>query len=261
MPTNCRESLPVLRPGQIYLWTLLTDDTTDPATACRLQAILSADEKEEARRFLRAADRHQFVIARALVRLALSHHFSIRADAWRFDRDHNRRPYIDFPAIFPPVRFSVSHTRGLVACLITLSADAAVDVEKVEHSDDLVLVAGQVLSPGEQEALSLLSGRDWTRRFFDHWTLKEAYAKARGVGLGLTLSNVGFEIKPDNRISAHFASQIDDDSSAWVFWHRHLSAHHTISVAVKKDLGDECKIILRPVKFDGAGITHECRAF
>jgi 4'-phosphopantetheinyl transferase len=196
-----------------------------------------------------------------LVRLALSHHFSIRADAWRFDRDHNRRPYIDFPAIFPPVRFSVSHTRGLVACLITLSADAAVDVEKVEHSDDLVLVAGQVLSPGEQEALSLLSGRDWTRRFFDHWTLKEAYAKARGVGLGLTLSNVGFEIKPDNRISAHFASQIDDDSSAWVFWHRHLSAHHTISVAVKKDLGDECKIILRPVKFDGAGITHECRAF
>src|SRR5882762_1257835 len=113
MPTNCRECLPVLRQGQMYLWTLLTDDVTDAATACRLEAILSADERNEARRFRRDTDRQQFVIARALVRLALSHHFPVAAGAWRFDRDRNGRPFIGAPEILPPVRFSVSHTRGL----------------------------------------------------------------------------------------------------------------------------------------------------
>src|SRR2546426_1262254 len=257
MRASRRECLPVLRPGQMVLWTLLTDDTTDAETACRLQEILSADERNEARRFRRVTGRQRFVIARTLVRLALSHHFPIPAGDWRFDRDRNGRPFVVAPAISPPVRFSVSHTHGLVACLITLSAEAAVDVEKVEHSQDLAMVAREVLSPAEQGALSVLSGTDWTTRFFDLWTLKEAYAKARGLGLSLTLSDIGFEIKPDNTISTHFASQIDDDSSDWVFWQRHLSAQHTISVAAKKSFGEGCKLILQPVKIDGTRIYPE----
>lgn len=257
MPASPRECLPALMPGQMYLWTLLTDDTTDAATACGLAEILSADERNEARRFRRVTGRQQFVIARALVRLALSYHVPIPAGAWRFDRDRNRRPFIASPAISPPVRFSVSHTQGLVACLITLSDEAAVDVETVEHSEDLALVAREVLSPAEQSALSALSGRDWTTRFFDHWTLKEAYAKARGLGLSLRLSDIGFDLNRDNTIRIHFSSQVDDNSSAWVFWRRHLSPQHTIAVAAKKDSGEGFEIVLRPVKIDGAGIALE----
>jgi 4'-phosphopantetheinyl transferase len=233
----------------MYLWTLLTDDTTDTAIACRLQEILSADEKNEACRFRRVTDRNQFVLARALVRLALSNHFSIPAGAWRFDRDRNRRPFIVAPTLLPPVRFSVSHTRGLIACLITLSAEAAVDVERVEHNEDLALMALQFLSPVEQRALNALSGADWTTHVFDLWTLKEAYAKARGLGLSLPLNDIGFELAPNN-VRAHFASRLGEDPSAWVFWHRHLSAQHTISVAAKKDFGEGCEVILRPVKIE-----------
>lgn len=257
MPTNRSECLPLLRPGQLYLWTLLTHELADIAVACRLQVILAADERSAARRFRRATDRQHFVISRALVRLVLSNHFPIPAGDWRFDRDSNGKPSIVAPASLPPVRFSLSRTQGLVACLISLSAEAAVDVEKIEYNQDLALVARQVLSLDEQRALSVLSGRDWTTRFFDHWTLKEAYAKARGLGLSLPLNDIGFELKPDNTIRAHFASRLSDDPSAWVFWRRHLSPQHTISVAAKKDFGDRCELILRPVKYDGMGIAPE----
>src|SRR5437879_4068418 len=141
MPTNRGECIPLLRPGQLHLWTARTDDLNDGTIASRVAGILTADERDEARRFHRARDRHQFVVARALARLALSHHFPVPAGDWRFARDHNRKPFIAAPEISPPVRFSVSHTQGLVACLITLCAQAAVDVEKVEPSGDLPLVA------------------------------------------------------------------------------------------------------------------------
>src|SRR3989442_9510438 len=89
MPADCGQYLWTLRPGQLYLWTVSTDSPADRPIADHLQAILSEDEQKDARRFHRAKDRHQFVIARALVRLALSQHFLIPPGDWRFHRDHN----------------------------------------------------------------------------------------------------------------------------------------------------------------------------
>jgi 4'-phosphopantetheinyl transferase len=253
MPTNRSECLPPLTPGRLHLWTVRTDDLNDGVIASRLAPILSTDEQNEARRFRRPRDQHQFVIARALARLALSRHIPVAAADWRFDRDENRKPLIAAPEISPPVRFSISHTQGLVACLIGLCAEAAVDVEKIEPNQDLALVARQVLSPAEQAALNALSGADWTARFFDYWTLKEAYAKARGLGLGLPLNAIGFELEPDETIRAHFAPGVDDDPSAWVFWRRHLPPQHTISVAAKKDVDREFELVVRSVEFDATG--------
>jgi hypothetical protein len=69
--------------------TLLTDDTTNAPTPCRLlKEIFSGDERRnDALPFNRVRDRQQIVIASALDRRpALSHHFLIPAGDWRFDR-------------------------------------------------------------------------------------------------------------------------------------------------------------------------------
>src|SRR5262245_15863116 len=125
MRTNRGENLCTLSPGHLYLWTVSTEQA-DAKIACRLQVVLSADEQEEGLRFHRARDRHQFIITRALVRLVLSHHFPIPANDWRFGRDRNRKPFITSPRDAPAVQFSLSHTDGLTACLVTLSGQAAV---------------------------------------------------------------------------------------------------------------------------------------
>jgi 4'-phosphopantetheinyl transferase len=228
---------------------------TKPTIARLRHVILSTDEQQKARRFRRAEDQRQFVASRALVRLALSHYFPVSAADWSFIRDCNGKPLIAAPAMSPPVQFSLSHTEGLVACLVSLSAEAAVDVEKVAYGQDWVSVAREVLSAEELSALNVLSGKDWTARFFDYWTLKEAYAKARGLGLSLPISDIGFELGPDDTIRARFASQINDDPLGWLFWHCHLSPQHAISVAAKRDLADECEIIHRLAGFDGINIT------
>ena len=234
----------------MHLWTALTHDQR----ISDLQAILSMDEQKRARRFRRASDSRQFVFAHALVRLALSHHLAVPASDWHFDRDSKGKPVIAAPEMFSAVEFSLSHTNGLVACLITLSAEAAVDVEKVKYTHDLALVAHQIFSPTEQRTLSVLSAKDWTERFFDYWTLKEAVAKARGLGLALPLSDISFELDAGNWIRADFACAADDDPSVWIFWRNHPQSQHAMSLAVKRDFDDECEIIQRLVKFDGARI-------
>ena len=232
-----------------------TDDL-DIEILSSFEAILPADDLKEARRFRRIRDRHQFLLARGLLRFALSEHLPVCAADWRFARDQNHKPFIIAPKSFSAVNFSLSHTDGLIACLVSLVAEAAVDVEKLEFHDDLALVAKQVLSAVELTALGKLSGRDWRERFFDYWTLKEAYAKARGVGLSLGLSDIVFEIDADNGIRAHFSSRSDDDFSAWVFWCHHLSPQHTISVAAKAETDAGYEIICRSVNFEGLPIAE-----
>jgi 4'-phosphopantetheinyl transferase len=237
-----------VRPGQMYLWIT-------PEEANRLasghEAILSAEERNRALRFHRIADQNRFIIAHAFVRLALSWHFGVAAAEWCFRRSRNGRPLITAPVILPRVQFSLSHTEGLTACLITLTAESAVDVEKVVGDRELVLAAGQVLSAAEQKNLGATSGREWTSRFFDHWTLKEAYAKARGLGLGLRLSDVGFDFAPGGKIQAQFEARLNDDPSNWLFWCRRLSQQHTVSVAAKEHFRQGFELIIKRVNCDG----------
>jgi 4'-phosphopantetheinyl transferase len=221
--------------------------------------VLSDEEKKEARRFQQTKDRRQFVIARALLRMALSTHFQLPSGVWRFERDSYNKPFIAGPNVSQPqTRFSLSHTKGLIACLITLSNEAGVDVEKNEYNQDLHLVARQILSPEELGTLNNLSEEAWTKLFFDYWTLKEAYVKARGLGLDLKLSDISFGPGLDNAIRARFGPSLGDDHSAWVFWCQRLPSKHTISIAARHDFLCELRIISHSVSMDCAGetVTH-----
>jgi 4'-phosphopantetheinyl transferase len=249
------ELLRTLNPGQVDLWTVSTGYSADSTPVC-LQSVLSNDEQKEARRFHQAKHQRQFVVARALLRRTLSRYFRVPAGDWRFARGLYNKPFLAGPYISPSPQFSLSHTDGLIACLITLSPEAAVDVEKVEYNDDLPLVARQVLSATELKTLSTLSRKEWTALFFEYWTLKEAYAKARGLGLGIKLSDITIERGLDNAIRAHFAPSVGDDSSTWAFWRRRLPSKHTLSVAAKQDFPGELRIVRRSVKFEGMRMTE-----
>lgn len=226
-------------------------DVVDATSHDQIAANLSRAEQTEAWYFRTGIGRHQFVLAHALVRLALSHYFPVPPGEWRFDRDDNGRPFIVAPRLSTPVQFSLSHSRGLAVCLISSVAEAAVDVEEVLHSDDLELVARRSFSASELESLKVLSGMDWMERFFDCWTLKEAYTKARGLGLNLSLSDISFEFGPNRGIRAHFGGEVSDDPATWMFWRLKVLPRYTISVAARIAYAGDCEIIHRHVAFDG----------
>ncbi len=215
-----------LRKNQALIFLANPGETTAEIAVALRDRLLT--EEEKARRFVRGQDAHDYIIARALLRLSLSRCFAVQPQEWQFARSERGKPFLISPTNLPPFRFSLSHTRGLVALLVSFAPEAGIDVEQMERTNDLKLVAQRVCSRRELESLDQLAGEKWQQRFFQLWTLKEAYAKARGLGLGLPLQGVSFEVDARDKVIA----EVEGD---WQFHLERVAPNHMLAAAVCRE--------------------------
>jgi 4'-phosphopantetheinyl transferase len=130
---------------------IITPTVTDAQTA-RDAALLDPEESAKRRRFLAAEDRRDYAAAHALLRRMLTDAApNIAPEEWRFHRTARGKPYLP-PTLAgaPPIHFSLSHTRGLVACVISRGAAVGVDAECGSRAVDLELLITRVCSMNEQ---------------------------------------------------------------------------------------------------------------
>jgi len=198
--------------------------------ALRDRALLQSSERERASRFLVDADRDTYVLAHALLRRALSRHEPVLPDAWRFTGEEGERPEIAAPLVRPPLRFSLSHARGFGACAIARDVDIGFDVEPVAR--EAPFEVAERFAPSERADLASLAPDARRDRFFAYWTLKEAYIKARGLGLALPLDGFAFSFdSPAPRVS--FGAGCADDERAWRFATWIVEGVYRVAVAVR----------------------------
>lgn len=156
----------------------------------RLACALEAGERARADRFVRKADCRAYVTAHWLLRHALSWaQPSVEPSAWRFRTTAYGKP--ELAADWPGIRFSLSHCLEYTAVVLADGIDCGVDVESMRRAGDLGPLAGSVLSPRELAAFRA-AGEGQRQVFFRCWTLKEAYAKAVGLGLRLPFDELDF---------------------------------------------------------------------
>jgi 4'-phosphopantetheinyl transferase len=196
-----------------------------------LAQTLGADERARSERFHFEDDRRTYVVAHALLRRALSAQSGLPAAAFSFVAGEHGRPEIEAPLAARSLRFNLSHTRGLVACALTLHADIGVDVETADRRTDLQAVGRRVFSARELLQLQALPEPDQRTRFFDLWTLKEAYIKAIGKGLSAPLRSISFDAAALDPVPVHFDPDVADDAQSWCI-RRHLPGPaHRMAVA------------------------------
>jgi 4'-phosphopantetheinyl transferase len=118
---------------------------------------------------------------------------------WKFRAARHGKPNISAPKKFGSLRFNLTHTRGLVICLVSRSREVGVDAEEISRKVDVDQVARHFFSKREQAALAVLPAPRRKRRFFEFWTLKEAYLKARGRGLWSDPAQLTIELGKSSR--------------------------------------------------------------
>jgi 4'-phosphopantetheinyl transferase len=187
-------------------------------------SLLSEAERARHQRFHFEVHRKLYLVSHVLVRTTLSRYVEHDPASWRFEEGEFGRPEIASEQNAAGLRFNLSHTENLAACVVARQRDCGVDVERLHRVRDLDGVARRVFTGPELEDLKGREGDDLQGRFTDYWTLKEAYMKARGKGFQLPPETFTMQIDTASNESARLevGDDFDDHGSDWQFDLRRL---------------------------------------
>ncbi|OJH38627.1 4'-phosphopantetheinyl transferase family protein [Cystobacter ferrugineus] len=222
------------RPDEVHLWIVEPERVTEPRLLAAYLALLGEEERARHQRFRFEKHRQQFLVSHALVRVTLSRYAPVAPQDWRFSTNAYGRPEIAGEGL-PRLRFNLSHTDGMAVCAVALDTEVGVDVEHSGRMGQTVELAESFFSPSEVADLHSLPEALQRERFFDYWTLKESYIKARGAGLSLPLDQFAFHLAPGQPPRISFDPRMVDDPETWQFVQVRLSAEHPAAVAVRRD--------------------------
>jgi 4'-phosphopantetheinyl transferase len=179
---------------EVHVWRTTLDIAA--SDLAKLRQILSPDERERADRFHFEADRRRCVIGRGYLRLLLGEILDLPANKLEFEYDEFGKPSL-LPTYEPPPQFNVSHSGDLILIAITMGRPVGIDVERIRTDLDLDSIAARFFSASECKILASLAGPARYQAFFACWTRKEAYLKARGIGLSLPLDQFDVSFLPN----------------------------------------------------------------
>lgn len=224
---------------QAHLWLA----TPEAWTAEDFETLLAPAELMRARTLRNPLAQQNYVAGRALVRSALSHYADVSPSRWSFEANRLGRPEITGPRGIPPLRFNLSHTGGLAACVVTAAADCGVDVEEVERRLRPLRIAEHSFAAEEFADLETQPPAELRQRFFSYWTLKEAYYKGRGSGIPFRLGGARFGLAEADRVDFLPSDEEGVRADAWQFWLFRPTPAHMLAVAV--DSGSASRLELR----------------
>ena len=149
---------------------------------------LTPEERARADRFRVEHGRVEFLAGRLLARIAIGRATGVDPGAVRFRVESSGRPVVAGPAGAAGTPFSISHGGGIALCAVAPGRIVGVDVEAADRSLPVRELAPRCLHPRERPAFDALPETRQLRALLEHWTAKEAYSKALGLGLA-----AGFE--------------------------------------------------------------------
>lgn len=183
-----------------------------PETDCRRR--LSATEWARAQRFRFPEHRRRYLTSHVALRDLLCARFGLGAAEIVFSENAYGKP-----ALSAPIGgvFNLSHSDEVALIALGSDGELGVDVEQCRSlaHDDL---ARRNFSPAECEVLDRLAPARRLAGFFACWTRKEAYIKAKGMGLSIPLDAFTVEADPDRMPALIESRHAPADVGRFALW-------------------------------------------
>jgi len=239
----------VLDENTVHIWMvqMATIEGRGEAFLERLRETLSDDERQRYQRSMSTPKAREqalsFLVARSLLRCTLSRYCPLVAPScWRFEvnaygrpalcsrlmkellRDRSNAALHGILERLAKLRFNLSHCAGMVVCSFAYGREVGIDCEDVYARRRITSIAKRFFTPAETAALLSLPEEAHALTFSRLWTLKEAYVKARGLGISaIGLDNFEFlhveslsHERPTRTLAADL-SKAGDAASSWQF--------------------------------------------
>jgi 4'-phosphopantetheinyl transferase len=222
-------------PAGIDIWLTFYDRIVGERLLSRLRGLLSEEERRHEQRFFFADDRKRYLVTRAMVRTVLSRYAPVAPEAWLFSANGYGRPEIaNAHEAVRGLRFNISHTRGLIALGVVGHRALGVDVENIATRQVSLGIADRFFSPAEVAELSSTPIERQQDRFFEYWTFKESYIKARGMGLSIPLDKFSFRYPHERAVDLSIQPELEDDADRWSFWQYRPTSEHLLAICAER---------------------------
>lgn len=138
-----------------------------------------------------------FLISRVLVKTVLADKLGISPHQVNIQLHPNGKPFVQGSKA---VYFNVTHSADVIILAVTEEGEIGVDIEQVDREFEWMRV-DSVLAPIEIEWIKeneRMNSSSVYQRFFQIWTLKEAYIKCTGEGMSRHLKKLNFHVLPEH---------------------------------------------------------------
>lgn len=197
-----------------------------PDALDRFSLLLSQDERDRAGRFYFERDRRRYTVGRGLLRMLLGAYLAMKPDRVAFRYGAHGKPALDGPYQDRTLQFNLSHSDDLAVFIFCRDRQVGIDVEYIRPMPDEADFAERFFSPAESAWISSLTGEQRRIAFFKLWTCKEAYLKASGAGLAVSLNQVVFSfsdagsarmlsIHGNKQQAAHWRTELFDPAAGY----------------------------------------------
>ena len=177
----------------VHIWRIGLD--TKIATVAELTATLSAEERQRAERFRLPELRGRWTVARGALRSILATY--IQSDPQSLEFRVGACGKLELARPSGDISFNLSHTGGVALLAIANGGRVGIDAESVCAGIEVEKICRHFLAPSEADEILALSPEAQPRALFSTWTRKEAFVKALGLGLSMSLARFRVTVRPE----------------------------------------------------------------
>lgn len=204
-------ALPVLSTEEVHIWKI--DLSLASVTDVRA---LSREEHDRAAQFHFDRDRQRFKAARAALRIVLGRYLKLPPASLIFAQTEYGKPFL-VNSEATGLLFNLTHSGDVALMGVAREREVGIDVEFMRADFATSEVAENFFSVAEIYTISGLDPDMRTAAFFNCWTRKEAYVKARGEGLSMPLDLFDVSLAPGVP-AAMLGNRVDENEpSRWTF--------------------------------------------
>jgi 4'-phosphopantetheinyl transferase len=219
---------------EVHVWraSLPWTPPSPPPQLQSLRSLLAPDEVSRAQRFHFERDRASFIVARAVLRTILAAYLKLHPAQLRFRYNAYGKPALDDEAS-SGLRFNLAHSHGLALYAVTRNREIGIDVEYMRADFAGDEIAERFFSAVEAIMLRALPFEQRTQAFFNCWTRKEAYIKARGEGLSFPLNSFDVSLIPGEQRVTLNVHENPSETARWSLWSLTPEEGYVAAVAVE----------------------------
>jgi 4'-phosphopantetheinyl transferase len=199
-----------------------------------LFAVLDSEERTKARRFHFCKDQKRFIVARGILRILLGRYINKPPAEISLSYSAFGKPALACASGEHPLRFNLSHSHALALYAFTYGRQVGIDVEYIRADLASVQLAERFFSAEEAAVLRVLDPELRPEAFFNCWTRKEAYIKAKGEGLSYPLHCFAVSMLPGEPAALRNIEEEGEEISRWSLQDLKLAPGYTAALAVEK---------------------------